>query len=569
MRKSPSTVRLIAILAFSVVAFLPLALGSSAVQLAEGRQGMVVSGHPQATQAGVDILRAGGNAVDAAVAVSLALGVAEPYGSGLGGKLILLYHSRETGKTHCIEGMDVSPQLLDVAAYRKLPEADRSNGIQSVCVPGLPAGILLAHENWGKLPRADVIAPSIRLARDGFEVLPGTVKLFQAQEKKLLANPELGRLYLPNGELPEVGSKLPNEDLARTLESLAASGADAFYKGDIASAIISESRRLGGPLNTADLAGYSPRTGEPLIATFGGVTIATSPPPATGGAMLTLTLQVLENHLPDSPALRDAATMDRVLRAYREVNSKVWQRIADSEDALTQLAALRSDASIEALREVAFGSKTVAGDAPFLGMAEALNDEAITASTTHFVVVDGEGNVVSATQSLSHHFGSGIVVPGTGVVLNNSMSNFSVFTRDNPNVIAQGKRPRSTITPAILLRDGRPIAAVGVPGAARIPTAMLQTLLDVLHFGRSFGDSISDTRWHLVTPGADGSQPRVIHFEPSVDQKLIEGLRALGWTPETRSDTEYFGGINAIEIGDDGRLVGVADLRRTNSASGY
>jgi gamma-glutamyltranspeptidase/glutathione hydrolase len=461
--------------------------------------------------------------------------------------------------------MDQAPRALDIAAFRKLKPAERSTGVHSICTPGLPSGLMFAHQTWGKLPRADVVAPSIKLARDGFEVLPGTVRLFKAQEAKLKANRELGRLYYPNGALPKAGTRLANMDLAKTLEAISKHGAVGFYAGPVGNAIIAEMKRLRGPINAADLSGYHANGRAPLMSKFGGTTIVSGPPPSTGGSMLTLTLSVLENHLPDSPALRTPETLDRVLRAYREVNNAVWRGIADTPDARDRLRTLGSEGSLESFRKAAFGGAPAAVAA----VGGEFPEESPHASTSHFVVVDGDGNVVSATQSLSNHFGSGIVAPGTGVVLNNTMSNFSVFTEESPNIIVAGKRPRSTVTPVILLRDGKPVAAAGIPGAARIPTAMIQTLLDVLHFGRSWEEAIADTRWHLATSGGSEEPTKLVHIEAGADDSLVAGLRERGWTVEQPEGTEYFGGITAIEIRTDGSLRGVADQRRTNWAAGF
>ena len=209
------------------------------------RHGMVVAGHPEATQAGVAVLQAGGNAIDAAVAVSLSLGVAEPYGSGLGGKLMLLYYEAATRKTYAVDAMDAAGSL-DVAAYLPRPEEDRSYGYGSVCVPGLAAGLWTAHQKWGKLKWADNVAPAIKLAREGFEILPKTRDFFAEQEKKLRrGDPEIARLYLPEGQLPVVGSRLPSADLARTMELLAQHGRDGFYRGPVAEAIVAAAQKGG------------------------------------------------------------------------------------------------------------------------------------------------------------------------------------------------------------------------------------------------------------------------------------------------------------------------------------
>jgi len=219
------------------------------VEVVKAAHGLVVAGHPQAAQAGVDILQAGGNAIDAAVAVSLAIGVAEPYSSGLGGKLMLLYYEAASGRTYALDAMDAAGSL-DVTAYLRRPEEDHSYGYGSVCVPGLAAGLWTAHQKWGRQPWADNIAPALKLARDGFEILPKTRVFFAEQEKKLRrGDAEIARLYLPDGQLPVVGSHLANADLAHTLALLAQHGRDGFYRGPVAAAIVAASAQGGGAPN--------------------------------------------------------------------------------------------------------------------------------------------------------------------------------------------------------------------------------------------------------------------------------------------------------------------------------
>ncbi|MEQ1771990.1 MAG: gamma-glutamyltransferase, partial [Devosia sp.] len=218
--------------------------------------GMVVAAHPQAAEAGVSVLKAGGNAIDAAVATSLAVGVAEPFGSGLGGKLMLLYFEAKSGKTYAVDAMDAAGSL-DVATYLKRPEEDRSYGYGAVCVPGLGAGLWAAHQKWGAVKWSDAVQPAIALARTGFIILPKTRDGFVEQEKKLRrGDAEIARLYLPGGALPAEGSLLPNEDLARTMEALAREGRDGFYRGRVAEAIATASKQGGGAITLGDLAGY-------------------------------------------------------------------------------------------------------------------------------------------------------------------------------------------------------------------------------------------------------------------------------------------------------------------------
>lgn len=554
--------------------FLVAALGAAAVPVrvepVTAPHGMVVAGHPEAAQAGVEILKAGGNAIDAAVAVSLALGVAEPYGSGLGGKLMLLYHDAKSGRTYALDAMDAAPSV-DVAAYVKRPDEVRSYGYGSVCVPGLAAGLALAHEKWGRLKWADDVAPSIRLAREGFTILPKTRDFFAEQEKKLRrGDAEIARLYLPGGELPAVGTRLANADLAHTLELVAAHGRDGFYRGPVAAAIVAASARGGGAITLDDLAHYEARVSEPLTLDFRGYRLLAAPPPASGPALFLTILKVLEDQDFGGGPLRRADNLDLLGRTWRVVSPLVYRDIADAPQAWFNFEKLVAPDSIAALRaQVRAARPAPAKSAAWLDDGGFSSDTA--AATTHFAVADAEGNFVCATQSQSLHFGAGVVPPGTGVVMNDSMSNFSFSEPRSLNYLAPGRRSRSTISPLIAFRDGRAVFAMGIPGAARIPTAMLQALLDHIVLRRSFADAIGDTRVHWDNNWRRGDDDTV-EAERSLPESEVVALRALGWKvdrSEAPGTGRRFGGINVIERHPDGSYTGYADPRRTNAAAGY
>jgi gamma-glutamyltranspeptidase/glutathione hydrolase len=572
---------------FSLAAALAVVATPVVVTPVTARHGMVVAGHPQAAAAGVSVLRAGGNAIDAAIATSLALGVAEPYASGLGGKLMLLYYDAGSGRTFALDAMDAAGSL-DVAAYRRRPEEDRSYGYGAVCVPGLAAGLWALHEKWGALKWADDVRPSIQLARDGFEVLPKTRDFFEEQDKKLhRGDAEIARLYLPGGKLPVAGSLLPNPDLAHTLELLAAHGRDGFYRGPVAEAIVAAAQQGGGELTLDDLAHYEAHFLEPIGLDFRGYHLTCAPPPASGPAQFLTIMKVLEDETFAGGPLRTAANLDRVGRVWRIVEPQVWRLIGDSADARASFEKLVSPDSIRAIREKAFstdtGKKAAAAFPALDSIAEAgVSNAGPTpeddpfyedpmAATTHFVVVDAQGNIVCATQSLSLHFGAGVVPPGTGVVLNNSMSNFSFSDPASPNYAAPGRRPHSTIAPTIVFRGGKPVFAIGIPGSARIPTAMLQVLLDRLVLNRPLADAIGDTRVHYESASKKGEEV-TFEAEQSFPAADATALRGLGWKvvlPEAAGRGRHFGGINAVEFNPDGTLTGFADPRRTNVAVGY
>lgn len=539
------------------------------VEVVKAAHGMVVAGHPQAAQAGVDILQAGGNAIDAAVAVSLAIGVAEPYSSGLGGKLMLLYYEAASGRTYALDAMDAAGSL-DVTAYLRRPEEDHSYGYGSVCVPGLAAGLWTAHQKWGRQPWADNIAPALKLARDGFEVLPKTRVFFAEQEKKLRrGDAEIARLYLPDGQLPVVGSHLANADLAHTLALLAQHGRDGFYRGPVAAAIVAASAQGGGALTLDDLAHYEARLVEPIGLDFRGYRLLASPPPTNGAPLFLTIMKALEDETFAGGPLRSAVNLDRIGRVWREVQPLVQRSVGDAPEAYFNYEKMIAPDSIAAIRRRA---RAPTGAVPAVAWWDDSGaSESAMAATTHFIVADAAGNIVCATQSQSLHFGAGVVPPGTGVVLNDSMSNFAYTDPRSINYVAPGKRPRSTIAPTIVLRSGRPILAIGIPGAARIPTALLQALLDRLAFDRPLREAIGDTRVHFELNWRKDNQES-LQAEASLPAADIAALSRLGWKVELAEPAgtgQIFGGINAIEVNAAGGYTGYADPRRTNAARGY
>lgn len=526
--------------------------------------GMVVAAHPEAARIGADVLAAGGNAIDAAVAVSLALGVAEPYGSGLGGKLMLLYHDAANGETYAVDGMDAAGSRVEPDVFRALPERQRSYGWTSVCVPGLAAALHEAHVRWGSKPWAENVAPAIALARKGSLVLPKTHDLFQDRLGSLRAADEATqRLFLPGGEPPAEGSRLANEELARTMELLARDGASGFYRGRVAEEIVAAARAGGGYLTLEDFARYRARVSAPLAVDFRGYRVISGPPPTSGGSLHLTLLKALEQE-EFSGELRSAENIDLIGRFWREVLPLVQKHIGDAGNGREAFAEFTSAASLASIRGKAHAARSAPAVAVNLSETESVH-----ASTTHFVVVDRHGNVVSATQSQSFHFGA--CVSAAGVVMNNSMSNFSINGATGPNYVAPGRRPRSTISPTIVLREGKPVLALGIPGASRIPTAMLQVLLDRLVFGRPLEDAIGDTRLHWHNPlGRD--QPDAIESEASLPDETAAALQERGWVVSLREPPgtgRHFGGVTAITINPDGSRTGYADPRRTNAAVGH
>lgn len=533
-------------LAVALVRPAPVFAAAVTVQPVRAAHGMVVAGHPEVAQIGADVLAAGGNAMDAAVAVSLALGVAEPYGSGLGGKLTFLYHDAKSGQTYAVDALDQSGSAFSLERASKNGERER-DGWRSVCVPGLAAGLHEGHRRWGQRPWADNLAPVIRLAREGFTILPKTRLLYSEQLTKLRQPfaTEAAAIYMPGGELPVAGTRQANPDLAHTMELLAKNGRDGFYRGPVAEAMVAASQKAGGWLTLEDFANYEVRVTAPISTEIAGHKLLGVRPPSYGGAVIFGTLHELERAQLTAP-LRTAAQIDRVGRAYLEVLAHGRARLADAPGAAD------------------FAQRLAQGGVRQL---PALPPQRETEGTTHFIVVDAAGNIVCATQSLSLHFGSGVVAAGTGVIMNNSMSNFA-YRPDWANSAAPRKRPTSTIAPIIVMEKNRPTFAIGLPGSTRIPSGLLQVLADHLLLGRPLAEAIGDTRMQWT----DAARGLRFESENTLPADVAAALEKLGWDVDTKrapGSGSFFGGVNAIELNADGSRTGYADPRRTNAAVGY
>ena len=360
---------------------------------------------------------------------------------------------------------------------------------------------------------------------------------------------------------------------------------DAFYRGAIAQQVVAASRAGGGYLALDDFAQYKPRVLDPLKAEYHGHTVCTAPPPMSGGATLLATLGMLRDvdwqaAGADGAAVRprDARYIDQVARALQQIYPEVARTAADVPGSIDMVAKLLEPANLKRLAKRAGDSDSRKPDtAPSSERAgargirpgEVTLDDAASASTTHLIIVDRAGNVACATLSLGNHFGAAVVAPGTGFLLNNDMNNFAYATPGSANDVAGGKWPRSTMTPTIVLKDGRPVLAIGAPGGQRIPTGVLQVTLDVLDFNRPLRDAIDAPRFHLRRPSGRNEPPNQIDLEAATDGEVEKRLENLGWATFQRENAEfYFGAINAAVFLPGGKMIGVADQRRTGDAVG-
>lgn len=536
-------------LGFLITAHPAVAQGAAVLKVVpvSAPHGMVVAIHPEAVALGVEVLRAGGNAMDAAVTVSLAVGVAEPYGSGLGGKLVMLYHDAASRTTTAVEALDAAGSDFDLRQHRTLGREASTYGWTAVCVPGLPAGLWEAHRRWGRRPWKENVLPAARMAREGFTLLPPIRRAFLERAEVLeRGDPEVTRLYRP-GLTPEAeGRRLANEDLARTLELLAEHGRDGFYQGPVAAALVAAVRAGGGWITSGDLADYRVRFATPLRAEIAGRAVLAPPPPGHGAPIVLASLRAAQAGVTGG-AFRSPGNIDRFGRIYLAQAAAVRRAIGD-----------RPGAREEAEQLIA--SPAAPGSAPPAQEGDA---------TTHLIVVDREGNIACLSQSLSLHFGAGVIAPGTGFLLNNTMSNFSFADPDLPNGARAGRRPWSTTSPLLVFEADRPSLALGLPGGMRIPSGLAQVLADHLLHGRPLADAIADTRLHWTE--SEGPGPGKVESESTLPPEAATELRRMGWEVDARrapGGSSHFGGVNAVILAPDGSRIGLADPRRLNVASG-
>lgn len=549
-------VRSVLAVSFFLPALVPLSAAAAVV--AESKSGVVVAGAAEAVQSGVEILRKGGTAADAAVAVSLSLTVAEPFNSGIGGKLAALYYDAASHKTWFVDGMGKAPLNLPVQEIVGGAKEQRTRGYRSVCVPGAVGALEVIHQRWGKLPWKECAQPAVKLAEEGYRVPAKQLFVFKDCMDVVRPDAEAMKIYFPGDQVPAEGTLLANPDLAKVMTTLRDEGPGAFYKGWIADKIVDASRNGGGWLEKKDFEDFRATVSQPLEVDYRGHKVCTSPPPLTGGAIMASVLKVLEDQPPASAGANSAPRIDSAARAFRVVYPRVAGAAGDDPKSRGDVDHLLSASGISSLRQELSGKSAPAGK-PF---------ESDGGETSHFIVVDKAGNIACVTQSLSLHFGAAVVPPGTGLLLNNDMSNFGYYTPSSINYVAPGKKPRSTITPAIVFKDGKPVLALGAPGGQRIPSGVYQVLSGVLDFAQPLPEAIDSPRFHLIRPTTSKDPTNQLDVEIGMDDAVGSELEKDGWAVQhKRRDSYYFAGVNGVALRPDGTRVAVGDDRRTNEAA--
>jgi gamma-glutamyltranspeptidase/glutathione hydrolase len=415
----------------------------------------------------------------------------------------------------------------------------------------------------------DVVMPAAELAEQGVDFLEELTPLFAMKAAQLRRDAEARKCYLVGDRTPCAGNVLRFTDLAATLRQLAEDGIEPFYQGEIAKKIVATARAGGSPVTMDDFRSYRAHFNEPLQINFRGHRIITSPPPVAGGVTVLAALKTLEEH--DWSAIsRDETYIDTVSRVLLQLYPRVDRRIADVRDSRAAARELLSRTFINELRLLA---STV--EPPVIASPDAVTTVEPTleddpqADTSHLVVADSEGNIVCLTQSLSFHFGASVVVPGTGILVNNSMNNFNIINPRSINAPAPGKRPRSALAPVIVEYDGEANLALGIPGGQRIPSTTIQLLLNVIAADEPLSDAFEHWRFHLRRPILQGEPANVIDLEHDAPDILFKRLDSRGWMSVAQvRDGTYFGGGNGVQYLSDGRMIAVADSRRANAVGG-
>lgn len=503
----------------------------------------VASAHPLATAAGHEILAGGGNAFDAAVAVSATLAVVEPTGSGLGGGGFWLLHRAADGFETMIDGRERAPLAAQRDMYLDesgaLVPGLSMNGPLAAGIPGEPAALVHIAANYGRLPLQQSLAPAIRAAREGFAVDEHYRGLARFRLERLQSDPEAARLLLHNNEVPASGHIIKQPELAATLEAMAAQGRAGFYGGKVAQKLIKGVRRAGGIWTQQDLDAYRVVEREPIRGEYRGIRITSAAPPSSGGVALVTMLNILAGF--DLERMDDTTRIHTVVEAMRRAYRDRAEYLGDTDFVDVPVAMLTHPLYAAGLRNgIRLDAATPSRLLP--GIANDMPGR----DTTHFSILDEEGNRVAATLSINYPFGAAFVPPGTGVLLNNEMDDFSAkpgvpnaygLVGAEANAITPGKRPLSSMTPTFLETDDR-VAVLGTPGGSRIITMVLLATLEFAA-GRPPSDWVGRPRFHHQF------LPDAIQFEPgALSEPQQARLGALGhaFKPMTR----HYGNMQAI-----------------------
>jgi gamma-glutamyltranspeptidase/glutathione hydrolase len=540
--------------------------------VATSLDGMVVTAGEQASEAGIAMLRQGGNVVDAAVAASFVISVIRPQSTGIGGGGFFLLYLANKQETIAVDFRERAPLAATADMFirdgKAVPELSR-NGPLAVAVPGLIAGLVEVQKKYGTMPLAKVMAPAITLAHEGFPVYPQLASAIGYRAKLLGASPETKAIYFRDDRPLGVGDVLVQQDLAKTLRLIAAKGKTGFYKGKVAQAIVQEMKTRGGLITQKDLDLYRVIYRTPITSTFHGALIHAMPPPSSGGVLMTQMFNVLAGFPLKEFGFHTPKSIHVLTETLRLAFRDRARHLGDPDFVSVPTPRLMSEDYAKDQRAKIDLAKATPSDS----IPASSPGKVESTSTTHLSVIDKDGNAVATTQTVNLYFGSGVMVPGTGVLLNDEMDDFSAQPMNpnafgligytNANAIAPRKTPLSSMSPTIVTRDGKVVLIAGSPGGSRIISSTLQVLLNVLVYDFSLPDAMFAPRIHHQW-FPDDLQIEV--QKGTTPEGLAEALRQMGHKltlVESSTDGRHlFGNIQAIHVDPgSGVVTGVSDPR--------
>lgn len=540
----------------------------AARQPVRARHGMVVAMEALATDVGVSVLQKGGNAIDAAVAVGFALAVTHPFAGNIGGGGYMLIRFGD-GRTTFIDFRERAPEKASRNMYLDAggePTRDSIEGWRSSGVPGSVRGFEMAQSKYGKRKWAENIAPAIELASKGFAVSYALAEGLKGS-RSLASSPESKRLFQKNGGFFDVGETLVQPELAQTLERIARNGASEFYEGETARHFADEMAKHGGLITSTDLRNYKAIERTPVTGKYRDYTVVTAPPSSSGGIALLEMLGILEGTGYEKDGPGSASSIHYLAEAMRRAYADRNEYVGDPDFVKVPVAGLLDPAYHAKLRATIDPERATPSDRVRPGKPSGTEH----AETTHYSVVDAEGNAVAVTYTLNGGYGNGITVPGLGFLLNNEMDDFASkpgtpnmfgLVQGEANAIQPGKRPLSSMTPTMVLKDGKLFMTAGAPGGSRISTAVMQVILNVIDFGMNVQDAIDAPRVHHQW------LPDKLSLERGISPDTVALLKARGY------DVDYAPGVVLAQVAaivnDGGWLQGGSDGRSAaGKAAGY
>nr|WP_294867806.1 gamma-glutamyltransferase [uncultured Pseudogulbenkiania sp.] len=533
------------------------------------RHGMVAAEQELASRIGLDVLKRGGNAVDAAVAVGFALAVVLPNAGNLGGGGFMVLHDAKSGQDVALDFREIAPAKASRDMYLdekgNVAEGRSTYTHLAVGVPGTVAGMEHALKRWGTMKLADLIAPSIKLAEGGIVVSPTMAKMLEVEKDNLGKWDSTRAIFFKNGRPLQLGDKLVQKDLAKSLRLIAKHGSKVFYNGEIGDKIVAEMAQHGGLIGKDDLRNYKVEERAPVRGEYRGYQVVSMPPPSSGGTHIIQILNMLERYPLAQYGVNSAQTIHHMAEAMKLAYADRAEYLGDPGFVKVPVKGLTSKKYADELAQKIDPVKVLPASAIKPGKPQPYESD----QTTHYSIVDAKGNAVAVTYTLNLNFGSGIVARGTGILLNDEMDDFSAkpgvpnaygLIGGDANAIQPGKRPLSSMSPTLVLKNGKPWLVTGSPGGARIITTTLQTIVNAIDFGMNPAEAASTPRVHHQW------LPDVLRVEKGLSPDTMAILQKQGYKVSVQPT---MGRTQTIQLRDDG-LYGYSDPRNPDGATlGY